>query len=91
MVFSRTIKKKKVAKGAAALALSTGVPIILVGVSGASEILPPPSFNLRPRRTMIVSIGKPFSFEIVQQGKINKILLEKIMQEIMQPPMALVQ
>lgn len=76
-------KKRKAGKGAAAIALSTGVTIVPVGISGSDNVLPPESFKLSPANTVIVKIGKPFSFHKVKNDAIEEIQLEKTTEEIM--------
>ncbi len=76
------MEANKKSRGTAAIALSTGAPIIPVFIKGADQVLPPDSFKLKPQFTINVTIGKPFSFEPVHQEKIEESLLDKTTQEI---------
>ncbi|MBN3039906.1 MAG: 1-acyl-sn-glycerol-3-phosphate acyltransferase [Candidatus Omnitrophica bacterium] len=75
-------KKHKAKKGAAVIALTTGVTMIPVKISGADKVLPPRSFRYQGRHTIKVSIGKPFSYPKVNKAKIDKETAQKITQEI---------
>jgi len=83
---AKTLRPKK---GAAAIALSTGVPIIPVRIKGAAKILPPRSFKYQPKHSITVIIGKPFSFEVKKEKEIKESLLEQKTQVIMNKIMAL--
>jgi 1-acyl-sn-glycerol-3-phosphate acyltransferase len=76
-------KRIKPAKGAAVIALSTGVPVIPVSLWGADKVLPPRSFRLERRYRITVRIGKPLYFPKVETSEINAKILEKTTQEIM--------
>jgi len=71
-------------KGASVIALSTGAPIIPIGICGSDKALSPGKFKLNRKETVEVNIGKPFSFGIVNQERIDDSLIEKTTNEIMQ-------
>ncbi|MFH1771824.1 MAG: lysophospholipid acyltransferase family protein [Candidatus Omnitrophota bacterium] len=73
----REIKKRKPGKGAAIIGLTTGVPIIPVGITGADIVLPPRDFKYNPRHPIIVRIGKPFTFEKIEQERISEEILQE--------------
>lgn len=81
--FPREADRYKASNGAAAIALSTGIPIIPVGLSGTEKVLPVHTFKLDTRHSIIVNIGKPFSLESVSQERIDEAALEKATAEIM--------
>ncbi|MFC1808288.1 lysophospholipid acyltransferase family protein [Candidatus Omnitrophota bacterium] len=63
--------KKKPGYGTAILALSTGLPILPIGISGADKVLPPKSCRYKPWHTITLRIGEPFSFDIVNQEQLK--------------------
>ncbi|MCX5686384.1 MAG: lysophospholipid acyltransferase family protein [Candidatus Omnitrophica bacterium] len=83
-------KRKHPARGAAVIALSTGVPVIPVGIVGTDKVLPARSFRLNARHHIIVNIGKPFSYNIVDEAKIENELLESTTADIMAKIKALI-
>ena len=76
-------EKRKPGHGAATIALSTGVTILPIGISGADKVLPANSFKMNRQYGIAVRIGEAFSFEMAQQERIDQALLEKTTQEIM--------
>ena len=78
------LENKKPGRGAAVIALSTGAPIIPVGIFGTDMVFPPYSFKMNPIHTIKVKIGKPLTFEVIYQEGISETLLETTMQQIMQ-------
>lgn len=77
------INKGKLSTGTAAIALSTGVAIVPVCITGTDIVLPPRSFKLNPQYGLMLTIGKPFRFEAVEQKNITAELLEEATEEIM--------
>lgn len=84
------VETRRPGKGAAVIALSSGVNIIPVGIEGTDKVLPARSFKLKPQYAITVHIGKPFAFEVVHQEKIDEALLKKTSQEIMNRIYALI-
>jgi len=76
--------QKKMFKGTSVIALSTGVPIIPVGIKGADKVLPPTSFKLQPQYLIEIKIGESFGVGVCQQEKIEDALLIEKLEEIMQ-------
>ncbi len=74
---------KKLGKGAAAIALSTGVTILPIGITGADRALAPISFKVDKRHPITVTIGKVFHFDAVAQEKMSSAMLEEKVTEIM--------
>ena len=74
---------KKPGKGTAVVALSTGVTILPIGISGADRALDPISLKMSQREHITVRIGKPFKYEVVHQEKIPDALLEEKTAEIL--------
>lgn len=77
------INKERLSTGTAAIALSTGVTIVPVCITGADIVLPPRSFKLNPQYGVMLTIGSPFCFEAVDQKNITGELLEEATDEIM--------
>lgn len=75
--------ERKARKGAAVIALTTGVPVIPIKISNADKAMPVKSFELNSAYTVTVKIGKPFSFEKVNQERLDETLLKKTTAEIM--------
>jgi len=76
------IRKKRSRRGAAIIALSTGVSVIPVGITGADKVLPMRSFRLNRRHKIVVRIGKPFSYKMVSDNDITDELVNQTKQEI---------
>ncbi len=69
-------KKKKPKTGAAAISLSTGVPIIPICISGADKVLPAKSLRYSPKHQINISIGKSFSLKPFKNKKISQATLD---------------
>ena len=76
-------KRARPAKGAAVIALSTGVPVIPVGITGADKVLPARSFRLDRHHDITVTVGKPFSCNVVKEENIGSDLLNLTINDIM--------
>jgi len=76
------VSKKRPGRGAAVVALSTGVPIIPVGISGAKKVLPIHSFHLDRHYEITVSVGKPFRYDVVEESKISDDLLNLTIEDM---------
>jgi len=76
-------KRVKPSSGAAVVALSTGVTIIPVGITGADKVLPARSFHMDTRYHITVRIGKPFSYDKVEADKIDQGMINETRQGIM--------
>ena len=70
--------------GTAVVALTTGVTVVPVKISGADKALTPESFKLNRQYPITVTIGKPFKFEVVQPPSIEEAILQKTIEEIME-------
>ena len=67
---------KKRTTGAACAALLKGVTILPVNIYGADKVMPAGGCKLDLKERITVTIGKPFSFEAVDEDKIDEKLLE---------------
>ena len=76
-------KRVKPSSGASVVALSTGVTIIPVGITGADKVLPARSFHMDTRYHITVRIGKPFSYDKVEADKIDQGMINETRQAIM--------
>jgi len=76
-------KRVKPSSGASVVALSTGVTIIPVGITGADKVLPARSFHMDTRYHITVRIGKPFSYDKVEADKIDQGMINETRQGIM--------
>lgn len=76
-------KREKPSSGAAVIALSTGVTVIPVGITGADKVLPTRSFRLDTRYYITVKIGKSFQYKEREGGTITPELLKQTREEIM--------
>ena len=72
--------------GVARLALTTGVPVIPLGISGAYEVWPPHAKTPSLRKVVRLSFGKPMQFEEYTghalDGTIERTVMNRIMAEI---------
>jgi len=80
---SEAKKKEKPYSGAAVVALSTGVTIIPVGITGADKVLPARSFKMDTRYHITIRIGQPFSYTKINSDTIDTLLISQTREEIM--------
>ncbi len=73
---------KKPRRGAAVTALSTGATILPVCIIGADKVLPARSFRFNIKHRVTVRIGKPFSYDKVDENMISDEMVNKTRQEI---------
>ena len=69
-------------KGAALLALRSGLPIHPIGIAGTRRILPRGGWNMRPGR-VAVAIGEPISIagrSVKERGEVTRLVRESVAQ-----------
>ena len=76
------IHKKQARKGTAIIALSTGISIIPVGITGADKALPMRSFRLDRKHKVTIRVGKPFSYKIAPDNEMTDELVNKTKKDI---------
>jgi 1-acyl-sn-glycerol-3-phosphate acyltransferase len=69
-------------KGAALLALRSGLPIQPIGIAGTRRILPRGAWNMKPGR-VVVAIGEPIAVEgrsVKDRGEVTRLVRDSVVQ-----------
>ncbi len=84
-------KIRKLSKDAAAISLSTGIPVIPVAMNGTEKVLPPSLIRFEQRYKITVTVDEPLSFKKIEAYKIDEKILDETAEKIMKKIISLTQ